>query len=175
MRNRSVGAMLSGVVARTLRPRGACPTTRSTSRSRAPPARASAHSSRVASRFELQGATNDYVGKGLSGGRIVVYPDPDMSGKARREHRHRQHGDVRRDRRRSVFSRRRRRAFLRAQFGRVGRRRGHRRSRLRVHDRRHRRRARPHRPQFRRRHERRHRLSSTTRTARSRSAAIRRW
>jgi glutamate synthase (NADPH/NADH) large chain len=26
--------------------------------------------------FELQGATNDYVGKSLSGGRIVVYPDP---------------------------------------------------------------------------------------------------
>ena len=26
--------------------------------------------------FELQGATNDYVGKGQSGGRIVVYPDP---------------------------------------------------------------------------------------------------
>jgi glutamate synthase (NADPH/NADH) large chain len=26
--------------------------------------------------FELQGATNDYVGKGLSGGRLVVYPDP---------------------------------------------------------------------------------------------------
>jgi glutamate synthase (NADPH/NADH) large chain len=26
--------------------------------------------------FELQGATNDYVGKGLSGGRVVVYPDP---------------------------------------------------------------------------------------------------
>jgi glutamate synthase (NADPH) large chain len=26
--------------------------------------------------FELQGSTNDYVGKGLSGGRIVVYPDP---------------------------------------------------------------------------------------------------
>ncbi len=26
--------------------------------------------------FELQGASNDYVGKGLSGGRIVVYPDP---------------------------------------------------------------------------------------------------
>src|SRR5262249_62160327 len=25
--------------------------------------------------FELKGATNDYVGKGLSGGRIVVYPD----------------------------------------------------------------------------------------------------
>src|SRR5512143_2096537 len=27
--------------------------------------------------FELQGATNDYVGKGLSGGRIVVYPSDD--------------------------------------------------------------------------------------------------
>jgi len=27
--------------------------------------------------FELQGATNDYVGKGLSGGRVVVYPDPE--------------------------------------------------------------------------------------------------
>jgi glutamate synthase domain-containing protein 2/glutamate synthase domain-containing protein 1/glutamate synthase domain-containing protein 3 len=27
--------------------------------------------------FELQGGTNDYVGKGLSGGRIVVYPDPE--------------------------------------------------------------------------------------------------
>jgi glutamate synthase (NADPH/NADH) large chain len=26
--------------------------------------------------FELEGSGNDYVGKGLSGGRIVVYPDP---------------------------------------------------------------------------------------------------
>src|SRR5205807_5663163 len=26
--------------------------------------------------LELEGNTNDYVGKGLSGGRIVVYPDP---------------------------------------------------------------------------------------------------
>ena len=33
--------------------------------------------------FELQGATNDYVGKGLSGGRIVVYPDPGVSREAR--------------------------------------------------------------------------------------------
>ena len=31
--------------------------------------------------FELQGATNDYVGKGLSGGRIVVYPDPSCPAK----------------------------------------------------------------------------------------------
>ncbi len=27
--------------------------------------------------FELEGNTNDYVGKGLSGGRVVVYPDPE--------------------------------------------------------------------------------------------------
>jgi glutamate synthase domain-containing protein 3 len=31
--------------------------------------------------FELTGATNDYVGKGLSGGRIVVYPDPSCPAK----------------------------------------------------------------------------------------------
>ena len=79
----------------------------------------------------------------LSGSRV--------SGEARREHRHRQYGDVRRDCRRGVFSRHRRRALLRAQFRRLGRRRGHRRSWLRVHDRRDRRRARAHRSQFRRR------------------------
>ncbi len=32
--------------------------------------------------FKLQGVTNDYVGKGLSGGRIVVYPDPSCPAKA---------------------------------------------------------------------------------------------
>ena len=32
--------------------------------------------------FELEGASNDYVGKGLSGGRIVVYPDPACPAKA---------------------------------------------------------------------------------------------
>jgi glutamate synthase domain-containing protein 2/glutamate synthase domain-containing protein 1/glutamate synthase domain-containing protein 3 len=31
--------------------------------------------------FELEGNTNDYVGKGLSGGRIVVYPDPECPAK----------------------------------------------------------------------------------------------
>ena len=122
-----------------------CRTTRSTSRSTAPRARASARSWRAASTFELQGATNDYVGKGLSGGRIVVYPDPEVPGQARREHRHRQHGDVRRDRRRGVFPRRRRRALLRAQLGRDRGRRRHGRPRLRIHDGRHGRRARPHR------------------------------
>ena len=55
----------------------ACPTTPSTSSSPAPPARASAPGSRTASRFELEGEANDYVGKGLSGGRIVVRPPAD--------------------------------------------------------------------------------------------------
>jgi glutamate synthase domain-containing protein 3 len=32
--------------------------------------------------FELKGATNDYVGKGMSGGRVVVYPDPSCPAKA---------------------------------------------------------------------------------------------
>jgi glutamate synthase (NADPH) large chain len=32
--------------------------------------------------FELQGATNDYTGKGLSGGHIIVYPDPACPAKA---------------------------------------------------------------------------------------------
>jgi glutamate synthase domain-containing protein 3 len=46
------------------------------STSPAPPARASAPSWRAASRFELEGEGNDYVGKGLSGGRIIVRQPP---------------------------------------------------------------------------------------------------
>ena len=38
------------------------------------PARASARSCRAASRSTLEGDANDYVGKGLSGGKIVVFP-----------------------------------------------------------------------------------------------------
>ena len=41
---------------------------------RARPARASARSSRAGSRCALEGDANDYLGKGLSGGRIVVFP-----------------------------------------------------------------------------------------------------
>ena len=51
-----------------------CPTTRSTSSSPARPARASARSSPRASRSSSKGDANDYVGKGLSGGRIIIYP-----------------------------------------------------------------------------------------------------
>ena len=64
------------------RPRGhqgvrcetACPTTPSTSPSPAPRATASVRSCRRASRCALQGDANDFVGKGLSGGHIVVRP-----------------------------------------------------------------------------------------------------
>ena len=172
--NRSVGAMLSGVVARKYGHDGLPDDTIHVAFEGIAGQSFGAFLARGIT-FELQGATNDYVGKGLSGGRIVVYPDPTCPGEAGREHRHRQHRDVRRDRGRGVFPRRRRRALLRAQLGRPRGRRRHGRSRLRVHDRRHGGRARPHRAQLRRGHERRHRL----RLRRGRhvriSAATRRW
>jgi glutamate synthase (NADPH/NADH) large chain len=74
--NRSVGAMLSGVVRAEVRARGPSrqhDPRRVRRRGRTELRR---RSSRTASRSSCKGATNDYVGKGLSGGRIVVYPDP---------------------------------------------------------------------------------------------------
>ena len=138
----SVGAMLSrrGRASATATP--GCPTTRSTSRfdghrraelRRVPRARRHLRAAGRDQRLRRQGPVRR-AHRRLS--------RPDLPGEARGEHRHRQHGDVRRDRRRGVLPRRRRRALLRAQLGRRGGRRGHRRPRLRVHDRRHRRRAR---------------------------------
>ena len=98
-----------------------------------------------------------------------------VSGEARSQHRHRQHGDVRRDRRRSVFPRCRRRALLRAQLRCLRRRRRHRRSRLRIHDRRHRRRTRAHRAQFRGGHERRDGVRVRRRRHVRRALQHRRW
>ena len=49
--------------------------------------------------LDLIGDANDYVGKGLSGGRISVQPSPKFRGNPLGEHHHRQCGDVRRDRR----------------------------------------------------------------------------
>ena len=107
----------------------------------------------------LEGDANDYVGKGLSGGRIAVFPPrSDRTVQGRGEHHRRQHHRLRRDRRRDLPPRRGRRTLLRPQLRRQGRRRRLRRSRLRVHDRRPGRRHRPDRPQLRRGHERRHRL-----------------
>ena len=70
--------MLSWRSGQALRPhRPAGQPTPSTSVSRAPPARASAHSWPRGVTFELEGDANDYVGKGLSGGRIVIRPPRD--------------------------------------------------------------------------------------------------
>lgn len=81
--------------------------------------------------IELEGDSNDYLGKGLSGGRIVVFPPSQSTFKAEEvslslrrlrysvmltclraaEHHRRQHLLVRRDRRSGVHPRHRRRAL----------------------------------------------------------------
>ncbi|TMG96312.1 MAG: glutamate synthase large subunit [Betaproteobacteria bacterium] len=74
--NRSVGAMLSGVVARRYGHDGLPDDTLHVAFNGTAGQSFGAFLARGIT-FELQGATNDYVGKGLSGGRIVVYPDPE--------------------------------------------------------------------------------------------------
>ena len=116
----------------------------------------------------LEGDANDYVGKGLSGGKIVVFPPPASTfvpeeniiignvalyGATGGEAYIPRHGG---------------RAVLRAQQRRQRRRGGRGRSRLRVHDRRPRRGARADRAQLRRRHVRRHRLRARRGRATSR-------
>ena len=59
--------------------RSACPTARSTSSSPARPAKASARSWPSGVTLELEGDANDYVGKGLSGGRVIIYPPAESS------------------------------------------------------------------------------------------------
>jgi glutamate synthase (NADPH/NADH) large chain len=73
--HRSVGAMLSGVVARKHGHDGLPDDTIHVAFEGVAGQSFGAFLARGLA-FELQGATNDYVGKGLSGGRIVVYPDP---------------------------------------------------------------------------------------------------
>jgi glutamate synthase (NADPH/NADH) large chain len=73
--HRSVGAMLSGTFARAHGQEGLPPDTLHVAFEGIAGQSFGAFLSRGVT-FELQGATNDYVGKGLSGGRIVVYPDP---------------------------------------------------------------------------------------------------
>ncbi|MDQ6619629.1 MAG: glutamate synthase large subunit [Pseudomonadota bacterium] len=73
--NRTVGAMLSGIVARRHGHAGLPDDTIHVSfRGTAGQSFGAFLAKGIT--FELEGATNDYVGKGLSGGRIVVYPDP---------------------------------------------------------------------------------------------------
>jgi len=73
--NRSVGAMLSGAVARAHGHDGLPDDTIHVAFDGIAGQSFGAFLARGVT-FELQGSTNDYVGKGLSGGRIVVYPDP---------------------------------------------------------------------------------------------------
>ena len=113
--------------------------------------------------LRLVGDTNDYFGKGLSGGPADAAARPGGAVRGRGEHHRRQRDPLRGHRRRDLRARHRRRAVLRAQLRRAGRRRGRRRPRLRVHDRRPGRRARPDRAQLRGRHVRRHRLRARPR------------
>ncbi|GIX15773.1 MAG: hypothetical protein KatS3mg118_3732 [Paracoccaceae bacterium] len=106
----------------------------------------------------VHGDANDYVGKGLSGGTIVLRPHLASRLVPPREHDHRQHRALWRDRGPALRRGPGRRKVLRAQFGRRGGGRGLRVERLRIHDRRHRGDPGPGRRQFRRRHDRRHGL-----------------
>ena len=65
--------------------------------------------------LRLIGDANDYLGKGLSGGRIVVQTPPRVALPGPREHHRRQHAALRRHRRRGVHQRPGRRAVRRAQ------------------------------------------------------------
>ena len=99
--------------------------------------------------LDLEGDANDYFGKGLSGGKIIVYPPTGVDLPGGGEHHHRQRGLLRRHRRRSLHPRRGGRTLLRAQQRRQCRGGGRGRPRLRVHDRRARGGAGPHGPQLR--------------------------
>jgi glutamate synthase (NADPH/NADH) large chain len=74
--HRSVGAMLSGTIARRYGHEGLPEDTLHIAFTGTGGQSFGAFLARGVT-FELQGATNDYVGKGLSGGRVVVYPDPE--------------------------------------------------------------------------------------------------
>ena len=131
------------------------------------PARASAPSCRAGVTLRLYGDANDYFGKGLSGGRIVVRPRTSSPFVAEDEHHRRQRHPLRRHRRRGLHPRPGGGAVLRPQLRRHRRGRGRGRPRLRVHDRRQGRGARTDRAQLRGRHVRRHRLRLRPRAARS--------
>jgi glutamate synthase (NADPH/NADH) large chain len=106
----------------------------------------------------LIGDANDYTGKGLSGGRIVVRPSIDFRGEATKNiiiGNTALYGATTGE---AFFSRRGGRTLRGAPVRRHGGGRGHRRPRLRVHDRRHGRRAGQDRAQLRGRHVGRHRL-----------------
>ena len=136
----------------------ACRTTPSTSSCRAP--RASRLGAFLAHgiTLDLVGEGNDYVGKGLSGGRIIVRPNTEFRGWAVDNiiiGNTVLYGAIAGE---AFFNGVAGERFAVRNSGAIDGRRRHRRPRLRIHDRRHRRRARRDRPQFRGRHVGRHRL-----------------
>ncbi len=88
----------------------ACPTTRSSSPCAAPAGQSFGAFLPRGVTLRLLGDANDYVGKGLSGGRLVRPARRDGAVRGRGEHHRRQHHPVRRDRRRAVPARPGRRA-----------------------------------------------------------------
>ena len=152
-----------------------CPTTPSTSASRARPARASARSSRKGVTIDLDRRHQRLLRQGAVGRAHLGAALAQVPRRPAREHHHRQRRALRRDRRRGVFPRRRGRALRGAEFRRAGGGRGRGRPRLRIHDRRHGGGARRDRPQLRAPACRAASPTCSTRTARSRAAAIRRW
>ena len=104
--------------------------------------------------LRLVGQANDYVGKGLSGGRVTIAPEPDLAVPAAGEAIAGNTVLYGATGGRLAPRRSGRHALRRPQLRRPGRRRGHRPAWLRVHDRRRRRRARTGRGQLRCRHDR---------------------
>ena len=141
--HRTVGAMLSGEIARRVRLRRACRTTPFSFDFNGSAGQSFGAFLAKGVTLTLEGDANDYVGKGLSGGRLIVYPPRNVQLPARRKHPDRQRRALRRHQRRGLLQRHGRRAVRRAQFRRDGRGRRRRRSRLRIHDQRPGRRARP--------------------------------
>ena len=93
--NRTVGAMLSGEVARKYGHAGLPEDTISVHLTGTAGQSFGAFLSHGVSLY-LTGDGNDYVGKGLSGGRVVVRQPADVQARSGREHHRRQHGAVRR-------------------------------------------------------------------------------
>ncbi len=78
----------------------------------------------------LEGDANDYIGKGLSGGKIIVFPPKTAAVRRRGQYLDRQRRPLRRDQRAGVLPRPGRRTLLRPQQRRDGRRGRRRRSLL---------------------------------------------
>ena len=131
--HRTVGAMLSGEIARRYGSEGLPDDTIRVGLSGSAGQSFGAFLAKGVT-LTLSGEANDYLGKGLSGGRIDRFSAGGLALRSGRKHSSRQRGSLRRYQRRSVFQRRGRRALCRAQLrrNRGGRRR--RRPWLRIHD-----------------------------------------